>query len=123
MSLKLRLDWQVCSCLGCPGLVIGFKQQPEHLRKLQKRLAASILGCGKNRVWHGPREGSVQRLSDPFRWFWLQRLSPDLLVLRLDPNETNELSMANSRFNIRRVCQAVVQQSASRVIVKWITGE
>ena len=65
----------------------------------------------------------MQRLSDPFRWFWLQRLSPDLLVLRLDPNETNELSMANSRFNIRRVCQAVVQQSASRVIVKWITGE
>ncbi|CAE7927355.1 RPL19A, partial [Symbiodinium necroappetens] len=36
--------------------------------KLQKRLAASILGCGK-----------------------------------LDPNETNELSMANSRFNIRKM--------------------
>eukprot|EP00913_Durusdinium_trenchii_P003443 g3187.t1 len=38
--------------------------------KLQKRLAASLLGCGKKRVW-------------------------------MDPNETNELSMANSRFNIR----------------------
>lgn len=33
--------------------------------KLQKRLAASVLGCGKNKVW-------------------------------LDPNEVNEISMANS---------------------------
>lgn len=33
--------------------------------KLQKRLAASVLGCGKNKVW-------------------------------LDPNEVNEISLANS---------------------------
>ena len=34
--------------------------------RLQKRLAASILGCGKRKVW-------------------------------LDPNEVNEIGMANSR--------------------------
>ena len=31
-------------------------------------------------------------------------LGPDLPMPRLDPNETNELSMANSRFNIRHAC-------------------
>lgn len=36
--------------------------------KLQKRLSASVLGCGKGKVW-------------------------------LDPNETNEISMANSRMS------------------------
>ena len=40
--------------------------------KLQKRLAASVLKCGRGKVW-------------------------------LDPNETNEISMANSRQNIRKV--------------------
>jgi large subunit ribosomal protein L19e len=40
--------------------------------KLQKRLAASVLGCGKKKVW-------------------------------LDPNEINEISMANSRKNIRKL--------------------
>jgi len=40
--------------------------------KLQKRLAASVLNCGKNKVW-------------------------------LDPNEANEISMANSRQNIRKL--------------------
>jgi len=40
--------------------------------RLQKRLAASVLKCGKKRVW-------------------------------LDPNESSELSMANSRHNIRRL--------------------
>jgi len=40
--------------------------------KLQKRLAASVLGCGKRKVW-------------------------------LDPNEINEISMANSRKNIRKL--------------------
>jgi len=40
--------------------------------KLQKRLAASVLGCGKRKVW-------------------------------LDPNEMNEISMANSRKNIRKL--------------------
>jgi large subunit ribosomal protein L19e len=34
--------------------------------KLQKRLAASVKGCGKRKIW-------------------------------LDPNEVNEISMANSR--------------------------
>ncbi|GKV05188.1 hypothetical protein SLEP1_g17223 [Rubroshorea leprosula] len=40
--------------------------------KLQKRLAASVLRCGKGKVW-------------------------------LDPNETVDISMANSRLNIRRL--------------------
>eukprot|EP00882_Tetradesmus_deserticola_P017656 GHRQ01018919.1.p1 GENE.GHRQ01018919.1~~GHRQ01018919.1.p1 ORF type:complete len:153 (-),score=39.74 GHRQ01018919.1:45-449(-) len=40
--------------------------------KLQKRLAASVLGCGLRKVW-------------------------------LDPNEVNEISMANSRQNIRKL--------------------
>jgi len=40
--------------------------------KLQKRLAASVLGCGKKKVW-------------------------------LDPNEISEISMANSRQNIRKL--------------------
>uniref|UniRef100_A0A1I7ZI96 Large ribosomal subunit protein eL19 n=1 Tax=Steinernema glaseri TaxID=37863 RepID=A0A1I7ZI96_9BILA len=40
--------------------------------RLQTRLAAEVLKCGKNKVW-------------------------------LDPNETNEISNANSRHNIRRL--------------------
>ncbi|XP_057540078.1 60S ribosomal protein L19-1-like [Amaranthus tricolor] len=40
--------------------------------KLQKRLAASVLGCGKKKTW-------------------------------LDPNETSEISLANSRQNIRKL--------------------
>ncbi|CAA0843303.1 60S ribosomal protein L19-2 [Striga hermonthica] len=40
--------------------------------KLQKRLAASVMKCGKGKVW-------------------------------LDPNETNEISLANSRQNIRKL--------------------
>jgi len=40
--------------------------------RLQKRLASSVLKCGKRKVW-------------------------------LDPNETNEISMANSRQNIRKL--------------------
>jgi len=40
--------------------------------KLQKRLAASILKCGKRKIW-------------------------------LDPNESSEISMANSRNNIRKL--------------------
>lgn len=40
--------------------------------RLQKRLAASVLGCGKNKIW-------------------------------LDPNEINEISLANSRQNIRKL--------------------
>jgi len=40
--------------------------------KLQKRLAASVLKCGKRKVW-------------------------------IDPNEINEVSMANSRQNIRKL--------------------
>jgi len=40
--------------------------------KIQKRLAASVLNCGRRRVW-------------------------------LDPNEINEISMANSRQNIRKL--------------------
>ncbi|KAL8591741.1 60S ribosomal protein L19 [Nucella lapillus] len=40
--------------------------------RLQKRLAAAVLKCGKNKVW-------------------------------LDPNETNEITNANSRQNIRKL--------------------
>lgn len=40
--------------------------------RLQKRLASSVLKCGKGKVW-------------------------------LDPNEINEISMANSRQNIRKL--------------------
>ena len=40
--------------------------------KLQKRLAASVLKCGKRKVW-------------------------------LDPNEVSEISMANSRQNVRKL--------------------
>eukprot|EP00339_Tiarina_fusa_P014981 CAMPEP_0117037308 /NCGR_PEP_ID=MMETSP0472-20121206/26349_1 /TAXON_ID=693140 ORGANISM="Tiarina fusus, Strain LIS" /NCGR_SAMPLE_ID=MMETSP0472 /ASSEMBLY_ACC=CAM_ASM_000603 /LENGTH=223 /DNA_ID=CAMNT_0004747269 /DNA_START=18 /DNA_END=689 /DNA_ORIENTATION=- len=40
--------------------------------KLQKRLAASVLKCGRRKIW-------------------------------LDPNEVNEISMANSRQNIRKL--------------------
>jgi len=40
--------------------------------KLQKRLAASVLGCGKRKIW-------------------------------MDPNECNEISLANSRQNIRKL--------------------
>ena len=40
--------------------------------KLQKRLAASVLKCGKRKIW-------------------------------LDPNEASEISMANSRQNIRKL--------------------
>jgi large subunit ribosomal protein L19e len=40
--------------------------------RLQKRLAASVLGCGKRKVW-------------------------------LDPNEVNDISVANSRKNIRKL--------------------
>merc|ERR1739843_20744 len=42
--------------------------------KLQKRLAASVLSCGKRKIW-------------------------------LDPNEVNEISMANSRLNIRKLAK------------------
>merc|ERR1719247_993304 len=42
--------------------------------KLQKRLAASVLKCGKRKIW-------------------------------LDPNEGNEISMANSRLNIRKLAK------------------
>eukprot|EP01083_Nonionella_stella_P135030 410753_1 len=40
--------------------------------KLQKRLAASVLKCGRGKVW-------------------------------LDPNESNEISMANSRQNVKKL--------------------
>jgi large subunit ribosomal protein L19e len=48
------------------------EQQKMVLLRLQKRLAASILKCGKRKVW-------------------------------LDPNEINEISLANSRQNIRKL--------------------
>ncbi|GJY40245.1 MAK10-like protein [Tanacetum coccineum] len=54
-------------------LVLRTRREVEMVSlKLQKRLSASVLGCGKGKVW-------------------------------LDPNETNEISMANSRQNIRKL--------------------
>jgi len=52
-------------------IFLRFARRMTNLR-LQKRLAAAVLKCGKKRVW-------------------------------LDPNESSELSMANSRHNIRRL--------------------
>eukprot|EP00932_Pfiesteria_piscicida_P008059 SRR837773.18333.p2 GENE.SRR837773.18333~~SRR837773.18333.p2 ORF type:complete len:206 (-),score=105.35 SRR837773.18333:77-622(-) len=59
--------------------------------RLQKRLAADVKKCGKNRIW-------------------------------LDPNEVNEISMANSRLAIRKLIKdgliirkAVKMHSRSRV--------
>lgn len=59
--------------------------------RLQKRLASSVLKCGKGKIW-------------------------------LDPNEINEISMANSRQNIRKLVKdgyvirkPVVIHSRSRV--------
>eukprot|EP00002_Diphylleia_rotans_P012453 TRINITY_DN2437_c0_g1_i1.p1 TRINITY_DN2437_c0_g1~~TRINITY_DN2437_c0_g1_i1.p1 ORF type:complete len:200 (-),score=36.72 TRINITY_DN2437_c0_g1_i1:30-629(-) len=52
--------------------------------RLQKRLAASVLKCGKRRVW-------------------------------LDPNEISEISMANSRANVRKLVKDgyIVRQPVS----------
>ncbi|KAG5229777.1 60S ribosomal protein [Salix suchowensis] len=46
--------------------------------RLQKRLAASLLDCGKGKLW-------------------------------LDPNESTDISMANSRMNIRKLIKATIQ--------------
>merc|ERR1712230_119326 len=52
---------------------MGIREEMVSL-KLQKRLAASVLKCGKRKIW-------------------------------LDPNEVNEISMANSRLNIRKLAK------------------
>ena len=98
MSLKLWLVWQVCSCLGCSGLrKVGFKQQSRTDRHRAPKEAAEA-AC---RVHPGMRqEPRVAAASRGPRTC----LRPDLPMPRLDPNETNELSMANSRFNIRHAC-------------------
>eukprot|EP01121_Diplochlamys_sp_Union-15-3_P017118 TRINITY_DN596_c0_g1_i10.p1 TRINITY_DN596_c0_g1~~TRINITY_DN596_c0_g1_i10.p1 ORF type:complete len:199 (+),score=33.04 TRINITY_DN596_c0_g1_i10:40-636(+) len=57
--------------------------------KLQKRLAASVLKCGKKRVW-------------------------------LDPNEPNELSLANSRQNIRKLVKdGLIIKKPVRMHSRW----
>merc|ERR1711971_891347 len=62
--------------------------------KLQKRLAADVLKCGRNKIW-------------------------------LDPNEINEISLANSRRNIARlhrdsliIKKPVVVHSRARVALR-----
>jgi large subunit ribosomal protein L19e len=55
----------------CSSAVLYLSHKMVSLR-LQKRLAASVLKCGKRKVW-------------------------------LDPNECSEISMANSRQNIRKL--------------------
>jgi large subunit ribosomal protein L19e len=57
--------------------------------KLQKRLAASILGCG---------EGKVMKCCAAFGSVLTGRCK-----VWLDPLETSDISMANSRQNIRRL--------------------
>jgi len=56
---------------------------------LQKRLAASVLGCGKKRVW-------------------------------LDPTETSEISLANSRQSIRRLVKdGFIIRKPMRMHSRW----
>jgi hypothetical protein len=59
-------------CVMCSLLYILFWFAEMVSLRLQKRLAASVLKCGKGKIW-------------------------------LDPNEVNEISMANSRQNIRKL--------------------
>lgn len=49
-----------------------FRSLPSVSLRLQKRLAASVLKCGKRKIW-------------------------------LDPNEVNEIALANSRRNIAKL--------------------
>jgi len=65
----------VCVCVVCLHVVLvcGLPLSSTMVSlKLQKRLAASVKKCGKNRIW-------------------------------MDPNEASEISMANSRLNIRKL--------------------
>jgi ribosomal protein L19E len=59
-------------CAGKQGVLIAYPAGRMVSLRLQKRLASSVLKCGKGKVW-------------------------------LDPNEINEISMANSRQNIRKL--------------------
>merc|ERR1711964_125587 len=61
-----RVDERALSAYGLVCKMVSLK--------LQKRLAASVLKCGKRKIW-------------------------------LDPNEVNEISMANSRLNIRKLAK------------------
>merc|ERR1711934_263612 len=54
------------------GIILLKHQRLMAFLRLQKRLAATVLKCGKKRVW-------------------------------IDPNETNEVALANSRKNIRKL--------------------
>merc|ERR1712147_505897 len=54
------------------GIILLKHQRLMAFLRLQKRLAATVLKCGKGRVW-------------------------------IDPNETNEVALANSRKNIRKL--------------------
>ena len=56
--------------------------------RLQKRLAAGVMKCGKNKVWLN-----------------LILILILILILKvwLDPNEINEIANANSRQNIRKL--------------------
>merc|ERR1711937_62927 len=65
MGWKISLIYSSIERLRLPSVVMS-------TLRLQKRLAASVLKCGKKKIW-------------------------------LDPNETNEISNANSRQNIRKL--------------------
>lgn len=68
MLPPLRL---ACDFLGFAHLTIALAYLSVSL-KLQKRLAADVLKCGKRKIW-------------------------------LDPNEINEIALANSRRNIQKL--------------------
>merc|ERR1712226_108065 len=61
--------------------------------KLQKRLAASVLKCGKRKIW-------------------------------LDPNEVNEISLANSRLNIRKLAKdGLVIKKPTKIHSRYSVGK
>ena len=62
----------MCACVSHMSLRVLCCVSGMVSLRLQKRLAASVLKCGKGKIW-------------------------------LDPNEVNEISMANSRQNIRKL--------------------
>jgi len=93
LEISDKICWVIRICLS-----IYSQFSPLHFLsvslKLQKRLAASVLKCGKRKVW-------------------------------LDPNEINEIKLANSRRNVIRlkkdgliIKKAAVVHSRSRVTAR-----
>ena len=65
--------------------------------RLQKRLAAGVMKCGKNKVF-------FSRVWPDFTYKIVQFFAYNgLLQVWLDPNEINEIANANSCQNIRKL--------------------